>query len=1416
MKLQKGLTVLLSASMAVLLVVSPGAFAGPDLPAVNLLFGTARFTGNQSSGIWPASSWTCPPIFTFNINALTTDITPPAGVAGVQIGCLGANGGNGGGSIWGDGGDGGAGEFAAGVVFVPVFPFIKVVGPTVNFSGGDYDVITSGTSAYGIRARSVGGNGGNGGWATPALGIGPSWGGNGGAGGAGATVTVTSDGSIQTEGNSSHGILAESQGGNGGGGGWAASSTYSKGGTGGTGGGGGNVDVLAGGSIQTTGDSSGGIFALSQAGGAGGGGDAGASYGEGGEGGVGGTGGTVHVVSSSLINTTGASADGISAQSLGGTGGSGGTGGGIVARGGGALGSGPGGAVTVENSGGIQTSGTDARAIFAQSVGGFAGGSGTGGGVVGWGGSGNSAGDGGTVGVRNNGTITVTGGSAQTGVDKELVSAAILAQSVGGGGGDAAGSGGLIALGGKGSAGGNGNTVNVENYGQLQTSGSDTYGIIAQSIGGGGGSGGASYGLGAVGGAGNSTGNGDAVYVTNSGAITTAGEGSASILAQSVGGGGGVVAGHGGNAYSPIFTYGGSGGSGGNGGTVAVTNSGNLDTSGVSSSGIFAQSVGGGGGTGGTTYDVGLGFAISLGGNSTGGGAGQAVDVVSTGASILTRGDHSHGIQAQSVGGGGGNGGNANSYTAGAVFTGNVAIGGFGGGGGDGGVVDLTSSSQITTYGEHAHGLYAESVGGGGGSGGNTTAWTVGTFVPGVDLPTFTFGFSMGGKSGEGGSGQAVTVDSTGDISTSASHSYGILAQSVGGGGGYGGNSTANTVAINSWNSTMSMGGEGGKGGSGRAVQVTSAGNIATAGDFAYGVLGQSIGGGGGAGGNSKTFLGDIGIVTGWEAILAPSMTLTMSLGGKAGGGGTGGSVNIANTGQVDTQGEFAHAILAQSIGGGGGAAGETTNVSWEVSSNPMDYMPFLGFMSVDARLLLGGSGGAGGNGGAVHVANSGSITTQGNFANGILAQSIGGGGGAAGYVHDDVYCLTTPTAPTVLQLAGGSGGNGGNVTVENSADITTHGDFAHGILAQSVGGGGGFAGVSDEGGWNVLIGPLTYGISLPDTGSGVGFAGSAGGSGSAGAVTVTHTGSITTYGDTAHGILAQSAAGSGTAGPVTVTLASDITANGGNSDGIHAQSVGGAGKGNITINNAGTVRGGSGTGAGVNIDGGANNTLTNAGSISALSGTAIIGGGGNDIVNNHGTVTGTVDLGAGTNAFNNNPAGIFNSGAIVNLGAGNTLTNAGVFSPGGPGAAFNTTLIGDLVQSASGLFEIEIGGFTPGSFDFIGITGTLTGDLDASGLPLPTGNINFSFLPGYDIASEIGTGQSMTLQFLNAGSIGSFAPIMSYGFLGSPSGFQYNVFQQNNGMYFEAVNTIPSPSAFLLGCIGLGVLGWARRRVRL
>jgi hypothetical protein len=1565
--------VLLLAWMSVLLVVSPGAFAGPTLPSLS--GSVATFTGDQSHGIASGVDVSTPPYTTFTIYGLTTDIVPAAYTPGVKLFSQSAKGSTGGdGDIFSSAGNGGAGEAGRDL--------------TVNYHGGTQAIRTSGLFAYGIGVLTYAGDGGNGGDDWGVVGYGA----NGGRGGTGGLAMVCSDAA------------------------WPA--------------GAGSVILYSPSTIETTGWFAPGIYALSKGGDGGSGGDGDGVYGEGGNGGKGGSGGPVSILNNSRITTTGFAADGISANSLGANGGSAGDGDGVVGAGGSAVGGGSGGGVNVTDFGYIHTTGSFSRGIFAQSVGGFAGSSGGGGGIFGWGGSGDSAGDGGyvyvqvswyggfihTEGVGSHGVLaqSVGGGGGSVGTAAGLVSLGgrgssggnggevyvsnggwvrtqgdvshgILAQSVGGGGGSSGDSGGLVsiggsanssgdggtvtvnnnegvvitsgngshsilaqsigggggsagdsyslvAIGGAGAAGGHGGTVSVNNGSRasLSTSGSGSRGIMAQSIGGGGGSGGSSYGLVAVGGSGSGVSNGGAVTIGNSGSITTYGGDSDAIFAQSIGGGGGncsyaagglvfggsgsgggdggtVAIQNGGTLYTrganaagisaqsigggggsgggmgALITQGGSGGGSGNGGTVSigntggiwtkgnfstaisaqsvggaggrgigwaaglfslggggggggsgaavtVANSGNLETSGYDSSAVLAQSIGGGGGAGGSANSYNIIETFSLGGASAGGGTGGQVHVSSQDGSILTRGDLSHGMHAQSIGGGGGTGGGVANFTLGLEISQDWGFGGRGGSGGTGGAVEVSSDSQITTLGKHAHGLFAQSVGGGGGSGGNVASWnvTIGGIVE--DFPSVHGGVTMGGAAGAGGSSGAVSVSSAGDISTSGFRSYGILAQSVGGGGGDGGNSMTGAIAFSSYDVTMAFGGVGGDGGSGNTVSVDSSGRTATTGDFAYGILAQSVGGGGGSGGSSTTLQISASVFDPGDIVGALPSSTSVSVGGRAGGGGSGGFVSISNAGDVSTTGDFAYGILAQSVGGGGGSGGNATTIEADLLGDPIDLLAYAGSVMTQSNVALGGSGGAGGSGGTVLVQNEGGIATKGHFANGILAQSVGGGGGTSGSILRDEYSLLGLTQSSArLQGRSSGAGDGRDVTVENAADITTEGVFSHGILAQSIGGGGGYAGITEELGIGSLaLGSGSQGVFMEDTGFGVGFAGSTGGSGSAGAVNVTHTGSITTFGDTSHGILAQSAAGrNGTAGPVTVTLASDITTYGANSDGIHAQSVGGYGSGSISITNGGTVQGGSGAGAGVNLDGGADNTLANAGSISSLSGTAILGSIGNDIVTNNGLVTGSVLLGAGANAFDNHAGARFDSGARIELGAGNALTNAGVLSPGGLGAIVDTTLIGDLVLSSSSVLEIEIGGLTPGSFDSLSVTGDVLAGLAGSMMAGPLGevglldlapamgSVNFSFLSGFDVASELGLGESAAFEFLTAGSEVDWTA-MAFTFSGGPSDFQYSVFWQDGGLLLQVIHgtaAIPAPGALLLTGIGLGILGWRRMK---
>ena len=135
------------------------------------------------------------------------------------------------------------------------------------------------------------------------------------------------------------------------------------------------------------------------------------------------------------------------------------------------------------------------------------------------------------------------------------------------------------------------------------------------------------------------------------------------------------------------------------------------------------------------------------------------------------------------------------------------------------------------------------------------------------------------------------------------------------------------------------------------------------------------------------------------------------------------------------TTGVLSNALVAQAIGGGGGLAGFVSG----------------GGQNPPLTTIVLGAAGASGNGSAVALTSQSAIETTGAGAVGVLAQSIGGGGGAA-----QAFGVSGP-GPVTLGASGGGSGDGGAVNVTTQGAITTSGAGAHAILAQSIGGGGGF-----------------------------------------------------------------------------------------------------------------------------------------------------------------------------------------------------------------------------------------------------------------------------------------------------------------------------------------------------------------------
>jgi uncharacterized protein YhjY with autotransporter beta-barrel domain len=1048
------------------------------------------------------------------------------------------------GGAGGDGGDGdglvGAGGTGSG----------SGPGGSVNVTNNDL-LETYGTGSNGILAQSVGGLSGSGG---SAGGIGAFAGGSNAAGG-GGSVGVTNHGGILTHGNVAYGILAQSVGGGGGAAG-GAGGVVALGGGGSGGGNGGTVDVFNDGVIETYGLASIGMFAQSVGGSGGVGGGAGGLVGIGGGGGSSGDGAAVTATNAGQIYTHNDLAAGVFAQSIGGGGGNGAGGGGLVGVGGDGGASGKGGTVTVSNTGLVETDGKSSQAVFAQSIGGGGGNGAGAGGLVAIGGKGGAGGDGEAVTVTNSGDLITHG----------YDSYAVFAQSVGGGGGNGGGAGGMFAIGGGGAGGGIGGVVNVSNHGTIVTDLDGSGGIFAQSVGGGGGNGGDSTSVGlfvnlSIGGDGGTASKGGDVTVINDGSIATGGDRATAIYAQSVGGGGGnggFGAGGAIGVYGAVsIGVGGDGGAGGAGGVVNVTADGTLVTTGDDSRGVFAQSVGGGGGDGGYTVaaalavgDVGAAAgAISVGGSGAGGGAGGDVTVGhTTGVSIDTTGDRAVGIFAQSVGGGGGNGGWSGAIalaaSGGASASIGVAVGGEAADASKGGKVTVDTAGEIHTRGVDASAIYAQSVGGGGGTGGFALA---GALSAGSAAGSASVG--VGGKGGGGGDADEVKVLSVTDIVTEGDRSAGIFAQAVGGGGGSGGwsGAVAGAGGVAGGSVGVSIGGSGDVGGKGGVVRVNSDGQIDTFGEDATGIFGQSVGGGGGSGGFSLA-----AAIAGGEGALAGSV----GVGGSGAGGGDAELVEIVTRGDLHTRGDRAAGVFAQSIGGGGGNGG------WSGS--------LAGAGGVGAGAVgvsVGGSADDGGVGKDVSILSRGNVVTEGDDAAGLMAQSVGGGGGTGGFslAAGIAGGELAGSASVGVGGSGGGGGKAGKVDIDTQGDIYTQGERSSAIYAQSVGGGGG------SGGWTGALG-IAGGTGAGTVAVGVGGSGNVGGAGDT--VKVTSVGDLETDGADAHGILAQSIGGGGGSGGFS--LAAGVA--GGETAGAGSVSVGGSGLGGgdgeaVTVSTIGDIR---------------------------------------------------------------------------------------------------------------------------------------------------------------------------------------------------------------------------------------------------
>lgn len=952
--------------------------------------------------------------------------------------------------------------------------------------------------------------------------------GSAGGGSTPATLSFTTDRSINyAQDGFGTGFVAKSTGGNGGKGGNGGICADGRGGGGG--GNGGTVKMTWGKDWVPSAVIPGTGMYVTSIGGNGGNGGSGESAGAGGNGGEG---GYVEIYNKASITTSGGNAWGILGLSQGGNGGKGGDGSDyVLASGNGGKGGlgGTGRDVYIRNYGKIVTA--NGYGIVGVSLGGGGGGGGSSKGTLfstGNGGDGAPGGSAGNVTMENGGSVTVGG-----------VSVGVLGLSVGGGGGDAGSSAGLTQLGATGGPGANPGTVWINNAGSILTTATNSPGLVAAAVGGGGGRGGMALGVSTtIGGSGGDGGNGGQVFALNGGMICTGGpcgDGAISssnpglapgILAASVGGGGGVGGYGQSGGFGGAIGIGGKGGKGGAGSTVGIAAPGSVYTRETISPGIMGISIGGGGGMGGGAVAMSVGYAstsIGIGGTGGSGGNGGMVNIncgsswsetwvpckespypvpAYAGSVVSTKGIASPGIIGMSVGGGGGMGGFALSASAGLANSQSFSIGGNGGPGGNGNEVYVgNNGADITTSGKLSGGVVGLSIGGKGGFGGFAFDGSV--------AGSTSIGFSLGGTGGGGGFSSYVGVENAkGTIKTTGDLSPALAGVSVGGGGGMGG-VTASAGAAGGLTINSSVGGKGGSGNDAYPAYARNAGTLITTGLNSWGMLGASIGGGGGIG----------GFALGAGVALGGSVSVTG--GGEGGYGGNANFVDMQNNGTIRVLGQGGAGMLAASIGGGGGMGGGAISADVALSG---------AFTS-----STGGKGGGGASAGSAEARNYGKIDMNDDGSTkslalgtqGIVALSIGGGGGMGGL--SIAGSVTGPGGALTDAVGGGSagGGTGGAATIRQyeGAYVRTHGALSNGLTALSLGGRGGMGGIA-------VAGSLSAGSTAT-----VAVGGDAGNAGRAGPAYIWNAGEVTTDGLRSLGILAQSVGGHGGLGGMSLGL---------------------------------------------------------------------------------------------------------------------------------------------------------------------------------------------------------------------------------------------------------------------------------------
>ena len=470
-------------------------------------------------------------------------------------------------------------------------------------------------------------------------------------------------------------------------------------------------------------------------------------------------------------------------------------------------------------------------------------------------------------------------------------------------------------------------------------------------------------------------------------------------------------------------------------------------------------------------------------------------------------------------------------------------------------------------------------------------------------------------------------VGEGGDVTTVGSIHHGVLASNKGLG----------TAIAEMSGRTITTSGEGSHGlysvisnadSTATATALLEGGTVTTHGADSHGLYADNHGAGDATVRLTRGFVETAGEAS--DALLA------MAIGDQ----GPGNATVQMTEGSVYTKGRHASGLVAVTSFGGGSALVEmeggtvTTEggsglFAW-VGNTESDHTAtarVTGEANVSTRGTrahgLLASNASGGLGHALAEVNGGSVTTEGQWANGVYSWLVfvEGRGTATVRISEDEEAEIETRVETKGNESHGlyayTPGFGDALAEMKGGTVTTHGDDAHGLGAIIAGNTYNMASeatatVQIMAGEVMTHGRGAYGLYAENTASGD-------------AMAQMDVGTITTEGENAHGVWGQSARGQAVA---RLGEGAVITASGTDADGIRVQGATG-----FDVDVAGSVGGGAGVGAAIRTTSNAGGTIDiakGATVTAGMSGLAIQVEGGAVEITSAGSVTGVVRLGSG------------------------------------------------------------------------------------------------------------------------------------------------------------------------------------------